>query len=237
MAQRKTVKSTKKSTPAVKTDPKPKTPTQAALEVTWLLKGNLKNARIAYIRIGILLARVRDEKLYTALKHPDIESYAEARLQLGRSSLYKYLQVHDWMVEFHPKWLEPKPEGFIPELADAGDLIWIENELAKKDLKPATRTTLEGLQKKAMEGQLREGDLKPHLQRQNTAAAGLKSYLSKLRLLRRRAAELASMPPEVISYLDKAIEILNNDHTTASSGQASGGARSGSGAKNSVVNG
>ncbi len=233
MAQRKTVKSTR----TVNKEPKPKTPTQSALEVTWLLKGNLKNARIAYIRIGTLLARVRDEKLYAALKHPDMESYAEARLQLGRSSLYKYLQVHDWMVEFHPKWLEPKPEGFIPELSDADDLIWIEKELAKKDLKPATRTTLEGLQKKAMEGRLREGDLKPHLQRQNTAAAGLKSYLSKLRLLRRRAAELASMPPEVISYLDKAIEILKNDHTTASAVQASSGARSGSGAENSVVKG
>jgi len=214
MVQRKVVG---RSTPSVKKEPKPKTPAQEALEVTWLLKGNLKNAQIAYIRIGILLARVRDEKLYTALKHPDMESYAEERLQLGRSSLYKYLQVHDWMVEFHPKWLEPKPEGFIPDLADAGDLIWIEKELAKGDLKPETRTALEGLQKKAMEGRLREGDLKPHLQRQNTAVAGLKAYLSKLRLLRKRAAGLASMPPEVISCLDRAIEILKNDHPTSSS--------------------
>ena len=228
----------KKSTPSVKPPPKPKTSAQAALEVTWLLKGNLKNAQIAYIRIGTLLARVRDEKLYIALKHPDMENYAEERLQLGRSSLYRYLQVHDWMVEFHPKWLEPKPEGFIPDLTDAGNLILIEKELAKGDLKPETRTALVGLQKRAMEGQLQEDDLKPHLQRQNTkAVAGLKSYLSKLRLLRRRAAELASMPPEVISYLDKAIEILNNDHATASVGQASSGARSGRGADNSVVKG
>ncbi len=216
---------TEKSTQAVTKVSKPKTSTQAALEVTWLLKGNLKNAQISYIRIGILLARVRDENLYAALKHPDMESYAEERLQLGRSSLYKYLQVHDWMVEFHPRWLEPKPEGFIPDLADAGDLIWIEKELAKGDLKPATRTALEGLQKKAMAGRLREGDLKPHLQPKNTAAVGLKSYLSKLRLLRKRGAELASMPPDVIVYLDKAIEILKNDAVTSSSGLASSGSK------------
>jgi len=231
MAQRKA----KKSTPAVKQEPNPKTPAQTALEVTWLLKGNLKNAQIAYIRIGTLLAQVRDEKLYTALKHPDMESYAEERLQLGRSSLYRYLQVHDWMVEFHPKWLEPKPEGFIPDLTDAGNLIWIEKELAKADLKPETRTALEGVQKKAMEGQLREGDLKPYLQRQNTAVAGLKACLSKLRLLRKRAAELTSMPPEVIACLDQAIEILKNDHSTLSASPAPGGSPTRSGAKNNVV--
>ena len=224
-----------KITPAMKPEPKTKTPAQTALEVTWLLKGNLKNAQIAYIRIGTLLARVRDEKLYTALKHPDMESYAEERLQLGRSSLYRYLQVHDWMVEFHPQWLEPKPEGFIPDLTDAGNLILIEKELAKKDLKPETKTALAGLQKKAMEGQLREDDLKPHLQRQNTAVAGLKSYLSKLRLLRKRATELASMPPEVIAYLDQAIEILKNDHATLSASPVPGGSPTGSGAKNKVI--
>ena len=29
---------------------------QEALEVTWTLKGHLKNAQIAYIRVGLLLA-------------------------------------------------------------------------------------------------------------------------------------------------------------------------------------
>ena len=205
MAKRKTVKR------AVK-ESKPKTPSQEALEVTWLLKGNLKNAQIAYIRVGILLARVRDEKLYAELKHPDMESYAEERLQLGRTSLYKYLQVHDWMAEFHPQWLEPKPEGFIPELSDAADLIWIEKELTRTDLKPETRTALAGLQKKAMDGRLRAGELDPFRRQQPNAANGLKAYLSKLRLLRMRGAELASMPPEVIAHLDTAIEILKNDH-------------------------
>ena len=33
---------------------------QEALQVTWLLKGNLKNVQISYIRVGKLLAQVRD---------------------------------------------------------------------------------------------------------------------------------------------------------------------------------
>ncbi|MEI6167583.1 MAG: hypothetical protein WCS52_10335 [bacterium] len=135
------------------------------------------------------------------------------------------------MVEFHPKWLEPKPEGFIPELSDADDLIWIEKELSRVDLKPETKTALAGLQKKALEGQLRDGEIVPFQRRQNKKEGGLKAYLSKLRLLRKRAGELASMPPEVIAYLDRAIEILKNDPPAQSSEAAPGGAGTRNGAK------
>jgi len=69
--------------------PKPKTAVQEALEITWVLKGHLKNAQISYLRAGAMLAKVRDKKLYSALQHPDIESYAETRLNLGRASLYR----------------------------------------------------------------------------------------------------------------------------------------------------
>jgi hypothetical protein len=47
---------------------------------------------------------------------------------------------------------------------------------------------------------------------------GLKSFLSKLRLLRNRGSARASMPPEVISHLDAAIEILENAHTLQMAG-------------------
>jgi len=130
-----------------------------ALETTWTLKGHLKNAQIAYIRVGVLLAKVRDRKLYKALGHANMESYAEERLRLGRASLYRYLQVHDWIQEFHKEWLEPKPKGFIPDLADAGDLIWIERELGRKDLDAKKKADLDELRKKALDGRLREGDL------------------------------------------------------------------------------
>lgn len=210
MAKRTTTKTATK-------EPKPKTAVQEALEVTWLLKGNLKNVQIAYIRVGKLLAQVREKRLYAELKHADIESYAQERLQLGRASLYRYLQVYDWLVECHPEWLEPKPAVFIPELADAMDLISIEKELQRADLKPATRAALQTLQQKALQGKLRSGDLDALRRKQPTGVNGLRACLSKLRLLRGRAAELVNMPPEVLTHLDAAIGILKNDYDAQAS--------------------
>ena len=176
-----------------------------ALQVTWLLKGGLKNIQVAYIRVGKLLAQVRDDKLYTALKHLDIESYAQERLQLRRSSLYRYLQVYDWMKVSHPAWLEPHPKGFIPELDDAGDLIWIEGELALKNLDPKKKADLEELRTKALNGTLRDGELAKWRRQGNPNDAGIKAFLSKLRNLRMRGSQLASMPPKAIADIDEAI--------------------------------
>jgi len=195
----------------VKTTPaKPKTAVQEALEITWVLKGHLKNAQISYLRAGAMLAKVRDKKLYSALGHPDIESYAENRLRLGRASLYRYLQVYDWVSANHKEWLEPKPKGFIPDLSDAADIIWMEKELERKDLPGKTRSELQALQKKGLEGNLLKSEMASYRRKGNTTTDGLKACLKKLRTIRSRGKELASMPPEVISHLDAAIEILEN---------------------------
>ena len=66
--------------------------------------------------------------------------------------------------------------------------------------------------KKALEGKLSEKDLDPFRRRQHDEDDGLRAFLSKLRFLRMRGAELASMPPEVIANLDAAIAVLNNAH-------------------------
>ena len=188
---------------------KEQTPAQIALEVTWQLKGNIKRAQLEYLRIGAALVRVRDEQLYADLHHPDMEDYAQQRLGLGRSSLYRYLQVYDWVKRSHPAWLAPKPQGFIPVLADTGDLMWIEAELQRKDLSAETRAALEALDKKGLAGKLNEKDLDPYRHRQHDEGDGLRAFLSKLRLLRKRGAELASMPAEVITDLDAAIAVLD----------------------------
>jgi hypothetical protein len=180
---------------------------QEALEVTWTLKGHLKNAQIAYLRVGALLAQVRDKKMYAALGHADMENYAQERLRLGRASLYRYLQVYDWVSRYHKEWLAPKPQGFIPDLADATDLIWIEEELGKTDIDPARKTALEGLRDKALDGSLRDGEV-AQFRRQGQKQDSLKSFLSQLRLLRRRGAHLAKMPPQAIADLDDAIETI-----------------------------
>jgi hypothetical protein len=194
-------------------------PSQVALEVTWTLKGHLKNAQIGYLRVGALLARVRDEKMYAVLHHPDLVGYAAERLRLGRSSLYRYLEVHDWVAKFHAAWLQPKPAGFIPDLAQAADLIWIEKSLARTDLNAATRAGLEALLEKALDGSLQHAELKPYRQHHN-GDAGLKSYLARLRLLRKRGSELANMPCEALADLDAAIEKIAAVLTRRRAGRA-----------------
>ena len=195
-----------------------KTPAQEALEVTWVLKGHLKNAQISYLRVGGLLAQIRDRQLYQALHHKDMECYAEERLNLGRASLYRYLQVYDWAAEFHPQWLQPKPAGFIPDLSDATDLMWIEKKLADKDLHPETRAKLEELRAKGLEGKLRPRDLDAFRERSKPESDVLKSFLLKLRTLRRNGARLKEMPPEAISKLDGVIEVVVNAITTQKAG-------------------
>lgn len=193
--------------------PAERTAVQEALQVTWLLKGTLKNAQLSYIRVGKLLVQVRDKNLYSALGHANMEAYAEQRLQLGRSSLYKYIQVYDWISTFHPAWSQPKPKGFIPDLSDAADLMWIDNELTRTDLEPAKKTALVALQEKALEGKLKQSELAPYRTRKRANQDSLKSFLSKLRNLRKCGAEQKNMPPEVISHLDAAITVLKNENS------------------------
>ena len=213
MAKRKTVKKTAKKETKTATSGKKGPPNvppivQEALQVTWLLKGSLKNVQIAYIRVCKLLAQVRDRKYWDALNHPDIEVYAQERLQLQRASLYRYLQVYDWMVACHPDWLEPHPKGFIPELSDATDLMWIEGELAKKDLDPKKRTALEALRKKGLDGTLKARDLIKFRRQYSTIDTGIKLLLTKFRALRRETARYTTLPPEAIADLDAAIGVI-----------------------------
>ncbi len=184
---------------------------QNANQVTWVLLGNLKNIRKMYLNICVLLARVRDEKLYDALHYPDIEQYARDRLDLGRSSLYNYLHIHDWASKTHPDWLDPKTKGPKLDFSDVGDLMWIEKELAQPDLSESRQASLTTLQQKAISGTLKRAEVRKLRKPTNTVQSSFKSVISKLRLLRGRTAELANIPPEVIQHLDAAIQILVND--------------------------
>jgi hypothetical protein len=192
---------------------KPKTEVQQALEVTWVLKGHLKNAQISYLRVGALLVRVRDAKLYAALGHPDVETYAEQRLHLGRTSLFKYLKVYDWVSRNHKEWLEPKPQGFIPDLSDAADLIRIETELEKKSLDKDTRAKLEAFRKQALAGELRQSDLAAWRKTRRQGADTVKAIVSALRRIRKRIARLEPGQPEALSQLDALIDVLGHART------------------------
>lgn len=212
-ARRKSTRKTNRS--ARKTPAKPPTPAQVAARITWQLKGDLKNVQRAYLRVGAKLAEVRDKKMYLELKHPDMEDYADKQLHLGRSSLYKYLSIYDWVSASHPRWLNPKKGEFVPELSDCTDLRWIEDQLKLKNLSPEKRAALEKLQAKALVGSLRQGELNKWRGKSEQGKDTVKDFLARLTKLRTRGAALSKMPPEVITYLDSAIQILRNHNTLA----------------------
>jgi len=186
-----------------------------ALQTTWLLKGKLKSAQLAYLKIGELLVKVRDMKLDAALSHPSLEDYAEKRLKLGKSSLYRYIRVYEWVKVSHPQWLADKPEGFIPELDDVAGLMWLDKELALKDLPEQDRKELTKLQEKALAGELRQRDLSAWSGRCKSTDTP-RSYVAKLTSLRKRCASVEGMPPEVVKCLDEAIAILTARQQLAS---------------------
>jgi len=188
---------------------------QEALQVTWLLKGSLKNAQLSYLRVGKLLSQVREKKMYEALSHVDIEDYAEKRLQLGKTSLYKYLKVYDWVSKNHPEWLQPKPKGFIPELSDVAGLIEIESELKSKNVFPKRRKKLEELKEKALAGDLKDKELVAVKKASEVKVETLKSIADGLKSLLRKAAKVKGLPAEVMVHIDAALALLNNEKAVA----------------------
>ena len=185
------------------------TPAQRAAQITFVLKGHLKNVQISYVRAAALLAKVRDEKLYRALKHDSMESYAAERLGLQRTSLYRYLQIYDWLRRSHREWLAAHPKGFIPELSDAYGLMWIERRLEDKDLEPQTRAELEALRRKALAGKLTKKEIEDFRARGRKRHDTLRALSASLRALRGRAAAFATLPPGVLADLDSALGRLN----------------------------
>jgi hypothetical protein len=129
---------------------------------------------------------------------------------LRATSLKRYLRVHDWVKEHHPEWLETKPKGFIPDLSDIYDLIWIEEELGREAIDPDRKKALKDLRDKALDGQLKQGDLAAFRKGSRKRTDGLRTFLSALRALVRRGGKLAGMPQEVMGHLDAAIGILEN---------------------------
>jgi hypothetical protein len=182
----------------------------SAEQITTYLKSSLQTVRVAFLTVGRLLDQVRQGRFFALLGYADIESYAEQRLRLGRTSLYKYLQVFDWVVQHHPEWLDPGPDTFIPDLNDAVDLIYIEKELPRKDLADSTRKNLEALKEKALKGELKRTDLDPYRRRTSSNRDWRKGFLSLLRSVLQKGRKLKGMPPEVIDHLERAIDVLSH---------------------------
>jgi hypothetical protein len=193
---------------------------QQANQITFYLKGDLKRIQISYIRVGAKLSQIRDEKLYRALKHATMEDYAQAELGLGRSALYRYLQIYDWVRAEHPGWLAKHPRGFIPELTDAYGLMWIEEQLNGEHLDAATREELEALRKKALAGKLTKADVDRFRRHGERRRDSLTAIAASLRAVRGRAVALSNFPANLLRELD-----LLLDHLKSASGAVARAAR------------
>ncbi len=187
---------------------RPPSPAQRANQLTFVLKGHLKNARVAYIRAAALLARVREEKLWQALGHRSIEDYAAKRLPLNKTALYQYLRVYDWLKRSHRAWLAQRPKGFIPELSDATALMWIENRLRDPRLGEDLRRDLEKMRRKGLAGTLTEREFREIRARAGRSVAPLRSALARLRSLRRLAERIAKFPAAARDGIDQAIRAV-----------------------------
>jgi hypothetical protein len=215
MAKRKSTK------PAEKVKPRPaglsvQSPAKKAVQeagmITGQLVAKLKNVTTGFLDIGALLVQVRDRKLYEPLHDPDLETYADRRLDLGRSSLYGYIKVYEWVKLKHPEWLvRPARKRRIPNLTKIYDLMQIEDTLAQKDVDPDKRAGLEKLRKKAIAGKLRRGELADLSKRTPlTSEESLRKLLSDLRTARRRAVRLQPVTPDIVSGIDHVIGLVAN---------------------------
>jgi hypothetical protein len=156
------------------------------------------------------IARARDEKIYAVLKNPTLEDYAEKRLDLSERSMYRYLQIYDWVLECHKQWLEPGNKERVPDLAEIPDLIWLEKQLKRTDLDAETRKKMEDAYQRGLDGKLAPKEIGDLRKNQQKGQESLKSALSMLRRDRKRCAQLVGMPGEVTAHLDEAIEDLSN---------------------------
>ena len=193
-----------------KSRPKVPAAVQEALQLTWVLKGHLVRSQKLYLLVGRELARVRDEKLHAALKHPNMADYALQRLGLSERSLYRYLQVYDWVRVAHAEWLEPGYKGKIPDLAEMPEMIWLEKQLARKNLRPETRARMESAHQSGLAGKLDAKAVRAMRQSQHGSDLSLRALLAALRAVRKRASGLEGVPGEVVTNLDEAIEALRN---------------------------
>ena len=137
--------------------------------------------------------------------------YAAKQLRLSPKSLYRYLQVYDWVLKNHPSWLKPKTKDKIPDLNDVVDLIGIDKDLANKRLAPKKKEALEALKEKAEKGDLKKGELGALRKRTNNSTKDATAGIVRiLRTARRRLKALKTSDPEWVVQLDKLIGMIEN---------------------------
>lgn len=191
----------------------------AALSLTGQIIGHIKNVQKGYLRVGQCLAKVRDEKLFELLGHPDLADYAFKRLDLSKTSLYRYLQIFDWVSRNKPEFLDKGYKGRIPELADMSVALQADEQLVRSPrMREMKRKGLEAIKQQALAGNLDGTVAAKSLKKNNKISDPLAAFALKIQKLRRSGAGIAGMPPEALAHLDSAVAILTTEQKVALAG-------------------
>lgn len=187
---------------------------QEAGKITGDIVCSLQRVRKEFLKVGQLLTDVRDRKIHETLHH-DMESYAAEHLDLSPASMYRYMKVYAWVREKHPEWLVPGAR--IPDMSAIAGLIWVDQQLEKKDLAPSRKDALEAVKEKAKDGKLPRKELRAFMRRSNSSDKAQRKYLAKLRALRREGTK-REIDPKVLAFLDQAISTMENDLVAETAG-------------------
>jgi hypothetical protein len=220
MAKRSTKSTTSEAKETQPATPKPKSPAQMAVQAAGKITGDLvcllQTERKSFLHIGRLLTEVRDQRHFAALNHLSIEDYADEHLGLRKTSLYRYLKVYAWALEHHKEWLEVPLKVRIPDFSSIEGLLWVEQELEKKDLSAGRKKTLEDIQQKALDGKLRQKELRAVKARTNSTKEGDQNLISATRTLRKRYAQSVSVSAQkALPHFDEIISIMDGEQETA----------------------
>jgi hypothetical protein len=96
-------------------------------------------------------------------------------------------------------------------MADVADVIWIDRELSRKDLKGRTRAKLERLREKALKGGLRERDVAALRRLGRAKDEELMCAATELQNLRMEMSKVEVVPEEALLQIDAAIDVLLNE--------------------------
>lgn len=224
MAKRKTKPKTATKTSTKSAPKKQKSPAQIAVQeagaITGRILGDLQNARKTFLRIGQLLTIVRNKKYFVTLHHQTIEEYADKRLGLSRRSLYRYLQVYAWALEHHKEWLETPTKVRIPDLDEIEGLVWVEQELARKNLPASRKTELHDTQQKALAGNLTSRELKDLRKSASSKPANvIPKLIADTRALKNRYAKTKSESARnCLPLFDQILNLMQNDLVVETAG-------------------
>jgi hypothetical protein len=221
MAKRKKSKATasKKPQPKPVEPQSPAQPTTTEVgRITGQIQAYIKNAQINFLHIGESLVDVRNRKLYEVLKDETLLIYADKRLHLGPASVYRYMRIYEWVKQYHPGWLASPVVGRIPDLSDIADLMWLDEELAKKELEPKKKAALEELRTKALAGDLPRSEVRAFRRGGRNVKGMYEKAISGLLSVRRQLSKSTNPPTDSIAHITAAIESLQNHLTLVVAG-------------------